>query len=260
MSIIIEESKIVNKLVMTFEEISKLFNNIVDGSKYISLNKNIITNHSKSDDNPNSVEVEIVEDNPIYDYLLSVENCVFNVEDFIEVRKNKGDKIVKVEFFNEIDNSGIRITRESDLETIINGDEFDEDLLDEELNYSLDAINYFSSFEPSLNFKLDNDSLLGIKERKPSEFFKFIFTEDDVIVKDPYYIYNEKDYLIDFRTSKKYLLGLKYKKTKDKIVCPLVNIEIYAPETTVYSELIMVKFSIYQDKFVAKLKNLVYNI
>lgn len=259
MSIIIEELKIVNKLVMTLEEISKLFNSLEEGNKYIKLEKNIIKNYSNPNDNPNTVEVEIKEDNPVYEYLLEVNHCIFNVEDFINVRKNKADKIVKIEFFNEENNRGIKITRESDLETIIDDSEFYKDEVDE-VNYAFEAVKYFSSFEPSIKYSLDEEHLLGIKERKPSEFFKFIFTEDKVLVEDPYYIYDEDDYLIDFRTSKKYLLGLKYKKSKDKVVCPEFNIDIYAPETDEYSELIMLKFTISQDKFVAKLKNLVYNI
>ncbi|WPH64321.1 hypothetical protein [Staphylococcus phage vB_StaM_PB50] len=261
MSILIEESKIVNKLVMTFEEISKLFNNIENGNKLIDFKNNVFTNGSNLETIPNNVNVQIKEDNPIYDYLLPIEYCSFNVEDFIQVRTNKADKIIKVEFFNDEDNKGIKFTRESDLETIIDDKDYHiEENINEEYNYTEDAIKFLKESDPFYSFNLDEKSLLYIKECKPSEFFKCIFTENEMFVREPYYIYDEDDYLIDFRTSKKYLLGLKYKTTKGNIVCPEVHVDIFAPETDVYSEFILLKFSISQDKFIANLDFLIYNI
>lgn len=254
MSIIIDDKKIVNKIVMTFEEISKLFNNIENGNKIVNLCKNKFTNTPNEDENPNITEIEIADKNPIKKVLNEVYECTFNCEDFIEARKNKADKIIKIEFFNE-ENKGFKITRESELETEISSIK-----TKQQTNHIKDVIEYFDQFESTLDYSLSRDSLLDIKEMKPSEFFKVILTENDILVKDPYYFYENDDYLIDLRTSKKYLLGLKYKTSKREVVCPEVNLEVYAPETDVYTEFVMLKFIIKQDKFVANLKFLLYNI
>lgn len=256
-SIVFEEKKYVNKLVMTFEEICKIFNNIENGSKIVRLNECKFDNGINIHQNPDSIEIFIDEKNIIYEYLKEVKNCYFDVEQFIEARKNKADKIVKVEFFNEEDNSGFKIIRQSDLEEFIDKNYKS---YSQEDNINIEIIDYFDSYEPALTYDFEREELLKIKEFSNSQFFKLIFNEEKVLVEEPYYIYDKDDYLIDLRTSKKYLTGLKYKTQKGEVKCPEVHAYIYAPETDEYSEFIMLKFSVRQDKFFANLKFLLYNI
>lgn len=253
---IIDDKNVIQKVLTTFDEIFLVLNKTKSTNPNFIIENGKIYIESTNDTLPNRTTIYINEKNPVKEYFDNISYCSVSLSNFITERKNKADKVVKMEFNKD----NIVLERTSGIEnTIERLNMIDENYYLSLMEDNTILVNTIIDNNPEIEMELDNKELIKISDRSPSEVFKLFIKEDSISVEDAYAV-RDDSVLLALKLSKNILNCLKFRKVKGESTVGETHMKIFMSPEESYSDLLIIEFLSKHVKIVVKNEFLVYNI